>query len=108
MAKQRANQEGINKSAEVRAILARDPRTPVRDIIAELATRGITIHPNLVYLIKSKMRAGRRRQQRQRVLENSKHLGIANPVALILETRKLAEKAGGIRHLKQLVDALAE
>ena len=108
MAKQRANQEGVNKSAEVRAILARDSHTPVRDIVANLAQRGIKIHPNLVYLIKSKARAGRRKQKRQKALENSKSLGIADPVELILEARRLAEKAGGMRHLKQLVDVLAE
>jgi hypothetical protein len=70
--------------------------------------RGIHIHPNLVYLIKSKVKATRRKQKREKVLENSKSLGIANPVELILEVRQVAEKAGGMRHLKQLVDVLAE
>jgi hypothetical protein len=73
-----------------------------------LDQRGIRIHPNLVYLIKSKVRAGRRKQRRDKALANSKDLGIANPVELILEARKLAAKAGGMRHLKQLVDVLAE
>jgi hypothetical protein len=34
--------------------------------------------------------------------------GVSNPVDLILKVRSLAEAAGGIRKLKQLVDALAE
>jgi hypothetical protein len=35
-------------------------------------------------------------------------MGVTNPVDLILEVRRLSEKAGGIRHLKKLVDVLAE
>jgi hypothetical protein len=73
-----------------------------------LEQRGIRVHPNLVYLIKSKARARRGRQKREKALENSRQLGIANPVELILEVRRLSEKAGGIRHLKELVDVLAE
>jgi hypothetical protein len=42
------------------------------------------------------------------VLENGRQLGIANPVDLIMEVRRLSERAGGMRHLKQLVDVLAE
>ena len=108
MPKRKANQDGVNKSAAVREILAKNFHTPVREIVATLDQRGITIHPNLVYLIKSKAKAGRRKQKRQKALENSRDLGLANPVELILEVRKLAAKAGGLRHLKQLVDVLAE
>ena len=38
----------------------------------------------------------------------SREAGMANPVELILEVRKLAAKAGGVRSLKKLVDLLAE
>jgi hypothetical protein len=108
MARPKGNPGGINKSAAVRDILASNPNTPVRDIVKVLNQRGIQIHPNLVYLIKSKARAMRHKQKRERLVENGRQMGIANPVELILATRTLAEKAGGIRHLKQLVDALAE
>lgn len=108
MARPKGRRGGINKSAAVRDILATDPNTPVRDIVHMLKQRGIKIHPNLVYLIKSKERAMRHKQKRERLLQDGSQLGIADPVELILETRRLAEKAGGIRQLKQLVDALAE
>src|SRR5438309_5089452 len=101
MPKGKANQHGVNKSAAVREILTKNRHTPVREIVATLAQRGITISPNLVYLIKSKAKASRRKQKRAKVLANSKDLGIANPVELILEVRHLAVKAGGMRHLKQ-------
>jgi hypothetical protein len=108
MAKRKPTQEGVNKSAAVREILAKQPHTPVKEIVSTLAARGIPIQPNLVYLIKSKAKANRRKQKREKALANSKELGVANPVELILEVRKLAVKAGGMRHLKQLVDVLAE
>ena len=108
MARPKGSPAGINKSAAVREILASNPNMPVRDIVKMLNQRGIQIHPNLVYLIKSKTRAIRHKQKREKFLENGRQLGIANPVELILETRRLAEKAGGIRQFKQLVDALAE
>jgi hypothetical protein len=107
VAKTKRKQGGVNKSAAVREILAKDPNTPTRDVIATLQQRGIKVHPNLVYLMKSKMRSQRRKHKRQ-MLENSQQLGIANPVDLILEVRRLSEKTGGIRHLKKLVDVLAE
>jgi hypothetical protein len=75
----------VNKSAAVREILAKNFHTPVREIVSMLDQRGIRIHPNLVYLIKSKVRAGRRKQRRDKALANSKDLGIANPVELILD-----------------------
>ncbi len=108
MAKHRASQNGVNKSAAVREILAANPQTPTREILSTLAGRGIQVSPHLVYLIKSKANASRRKQKRQKALENSKELGLANPVELILEVRKLASRAGGLRRLKQLVDVLAE
>jgi DNA-binding winged helix-turn-helix (wHTH) protein len=97
-----------NKSAAVREILGKDRNTPTKEIIATLAQRGIKVHPHLVYIIKSKMRAKRGRQKRERALENGRQMGIANPVDLILEVRQLSEKAGGLKHLKKLVDVLAE
>jgi hypothetical protein len=98
----------VNKSAAVREILGKDPSTPTKDVIATLKQQGIKVHPNLVYLMKSKMRAKRRKQKREKALANGQQLGIANPVDLILEVRRLSEKAGGIKHLKKLVDVLAE
>jgi hypothetical protein len=108
MARQKANQEGINKSAAIREILEQDPRAPVKQIVSTLDQRGITVHPNLVYLIKSKTKAKRGRQKKERALQNGREMGVANPVELIMAVRRLAEQAGGIRHLKRLVDVLAE
>jgi hypothetical protein len=104
----KAHSEGINKSAAVREILAKGLNTPTKEVIATLEQRGIKVKPHLVYLMKSQMKAKRRKQKRQQAMENGKQLGITDPVNLILEVRRLSEKAGGMRHLKKLVDVLAE
>jgi hypothetical protein len=104
----KANRDGVSKSAAIREILANDINTPTKDVIATLKQQGIKAHPNLVYLMKSQMRARRRKQKREKALENGRQMGIVNPVDLILEVRRLSEKSGGIRHLKKLVDVLAE
>lgn len=100
--------EGPNKSAAVREILAKNPKTPVKDIVASMEQQGMKISHNLVYLIKSKMKHRKRREKRQRVAEATQKAGISNPVDLILKVRTLANQAGGISHLKKLVDVLAE
>ena len=53
------------KSAAIREMLAQDPNTPVSEIVSTLAGRGLKVDPNLVYAIKSKGKARRRRQKRQ-------------------------------------------
>jgi hypothetical protein len=106
MAKRRAN--GVNKSAAIREVFAKNPKTPVKEVVSTLGQQGIEVHSNLVYLIKSKMKQRRRREKRNRAVEATKQAGTANPVQLILEVRRVAEKTGGIRHLKALVDLLAE
>jgi hypothetical protein len=106
--KARGNGEPVNQSAEIRAILAQNPKTPVKEIVAQLAQRGIKVRPTMVYYVKSKQKHQKRAQKRQRVAETSQNIGVANPVELVLRAKSLARDAGGIKKLKQLIDALAE
>ena len=108
MAKRKTNQGETTKSDAVREMLTNNPKTPVKEIVSGLDQRGIKVSPNWVYFVKSKMKRKTRREKRQRAVEASREAGFASPVELILEVRRLAEKAGGMRHLKELVDLLAE
>ncbi len=96
------------KSEAVRELLRQNPRMKVRAVVAALNEKGVDVKPNLVYLIKSKMRRRRGRQKREEMLANSRKAGIANPLELLLKIKQLANDTGGIRKLKQIVDALAE
>jgi hypothetical protein len=58
-------------------------------------------------MIKSLSRRKARKAKRAKAVAVSRQAGHTDPVALIVEVRKLAEKAGGMKALKQLVDVLA-
>jgi hypothetical protein len=110
MAKRKPSQNGepVNKSAAVREALSQHPEASAKEVIGVLAQRGIRVEPSLVYFIRAKQRHKVRKQKRQRIVEDTKKAGIVDPVKLILQVKSLARDAGGIRHLKQLIDALAE
>jgi hypothetical protein len=89
-------------------MLAQHPQSTSKEIVTLLNQKGIKVSPHLVYHVKGRMRKAKRVQRRQHVLEASRQIGNSDPVALILKVKGLAHDAGGIRKLKQLIDALAE
>ncbi|HEV3446517.1 MAG TPA: hypothetical protein VG099_17875 [Gemmataceae bacterium] len=97
-----------HKSAAVRELLAQQPQASVKDIVAVLGSRGLVVNPNLVYLIKGKMKAQRRRQMSRQAVEAGRNAGLADPVELVRRVKELSKAAGGIHYLKQLLDVLAE
>lgn len=103
-----AKKSGVNKSAEIRAILDKNPKTPAKEIVAALSDKGIKVSQNLIYFIKAKMGARRRKARRQKAVATARISGGSDPVQLVLKVRELATQAGGIRNLKKLVDVLAE
>ena len=98
----------VNKSAEIRAMLKMHPKVQSKEIVAMLAKNGIKVKPSLVYFIKSRAKLQKRRAKRALVAETSRQTGTINPVELVVKVKTLARDAGGIRNLKHLVDVLAE
>jgi hypothetical protein len=98
----------INKSQSIRDVLAEQPKLKTREVVAQLAEKGIKVTPTLVYYIKSRQRIAKRRQKRERIAESSKHANGTNPVGIVVRVKELAREIGGIETLKQLVDVLAE
>jgi hypothetical protein len=105
MPRQRKN--GVNKSAEIRALLEANPKLKTEEIVKTLADRGIQVSGNLVYLVRAKMRSRRRKMKRAAAFDAGVRAGMRDPVQLILKVRALGNEAGGLLKLKQLVDALA-
>jgi DNA-binding winged helix-turn-helix (wHTH) protein len=105
MAKKKSD---VDKSAAVREILAKDPKTPAKEIIATLGQKGIKISEAYVYMLRSKAKAKGRKEKREQAVAASRSAGLADPVELISGIKALAQKAGGMRTLKKLVDLLAE
>ena len=98
----------VDKSAAVREILAKDPNTPAKEIIATLGKQGIKISEAYVYMLKRKVKLKGRKEKREKAVAASSSAGLANPVELIQGIKVLAARAGGMRTLKKLVDLLAE
>jgi hypothetical protein len=101
----------VSKSDAIKAILKTNPKTPVSDIVSTLAGQGMKISANYVYMIKSKAKAKRRKLKREKamaVVGSSNGRVVANPLDLIREVKQLAQRAGGLSTLKELVDVLAE
>jgi hypothetical protein len=98
----------VNKSDALREMLAQHPDAPSKEIVSLLGEKGIKVQPSLVYYIRSKQRQQGRREKRERVQATSERTGNSNPVELVLQVKRLARDAGGIKNLQLLVDALAE
>lgn len=96
------------KSAAIRELLGQNPNMPVKEIVTALAAKGMKATPNLVYFIKAQTKARKRRAKRLAAMANGQRAGVANPAELVLQVRRLAGQAGGMKNLKQLVDVLAE
>ncbi len=104
MAKKKPTGNGVTQSSAIRDYLAQNPHAPSKEVVANLAAKGIKVRPSSVYFIKGKLK-----QQQRKELDNSlAAAGMVSPVDLILNVRKLAHAAGGMAQLKKLVDALAE
>jgi hypothetical protein len=109
MAKNASSDGGkVNKSQAVRDFLAEHPKADSKAIIAGLGEKGVRVTPTMVYYVRSKLKQASRRAKRERVAESSRRSGASDPVELVLRVKGLAREVGGIRHLKQLVDLLAE
>jgi hypothetical protein len=98
----------VNKSEAVREALAQNPGATSKEIVSLLAQQRLRVKPALVYSIKWRLKLRKRRQQRQAATENSRETSPVDPVKLVMQVKSLANQAGGVRKLQQLVDALAE
>lgn len=99
--------EKVNKSAAIRAILEQDMKTPVKDVVAQLAAKNIDVKEPAVYMVRRQMKLKKRKAARAKsTLEKA----ASSPTAidLILKVKTLASQAGGLNNLKELVDALAQ
>jgi len=100
----------VNKSAAIRDLYKHDPDVQVKDVISSLASKGIKVAPNLVYLVKGQMKGEKNR--RKTVTRNATKVaeasGSHDAVATIVKIKSLASEVGGLRTLKSLVDALSD
>ena len=103
-----AKRKGTNKSQAIRDMLAAHPKAKVSEIVDAMGKKGLKVSPNLVYFLKAKGKAKRRKAKRQKAVAAGRAAGHVDAVGLVMDVRHLAVKAGGMKRLKELVDILGE
>ena len=108
MAKKRQPGE-VNRSQLIRELLKENPSIKCVDAIAALAAKNVEITSSLFYIVKGKMagRRSRRRRNRKKAVQLATASGSSDALGTILKVKKLAVEVGGLRNLKELVDALS-
>ena len=96
-----------NKSQAIRDMIAANPKAKSSEVVKLLADKGIKVSATLVYGIKAKGKAKKRKQKREKVVAAGRSVN-GDPVELLRGIKELAARAGGIRQLKEFVDLLAE
>ena len=96
-------------SEHIRDVLSENPTLTGPEIISALAAKGLRAKKALVYYVKARFKAKKRRQTRRKVaqLVTSNSNGSLDPVVLISRTKALAAEVGGMSKLKELVEALS-
>lgn len=98
-----------NKSQAIRDAIAANPKAKPSEIVKLLADKGIKVSGTLVYAIKAKGKAKKRKAKREKAVAAATGSALnGDPVALIRDVRSLADRAGGIKALKELVAILGE
>jgi hypothetical protein len=105
MPKQKAD---VNKSQAIRDLVSQNPKMKIKEVVSTLAGQGIKVSDTYVYMVRSKTRRKKRKEKRQKAIAAGNGAGVMDPVQLVVRLKELASQAGGIRHLKKLVDILAE
>ena len=98
----------VNKTVAVKEALAKNPKAKASEVVSALAAQGIRVSSAYVYALKSKAKAKKRKEKREKAVATSNSIGVMDPVRLIRQVKELAVRAGGLRHLRQLVEVLAE
>ena len=110
----KAKQEGeVNKSESIRLLLKENPKIKATEAVTALASRGVVIKAGLFYIVKGKaLGRKKRRKTRERQAVSVVETAATTPnhsdaVSTIIKVKKFAAELGGMRVLRELVEALA-
>jgi hypothetical protein len=103
----RGGSRAESKSQAIRDMIRQHPRAKASEIVRLLGDHGVHVQPTLVYYIRSRARNKRRARKQQEAMDATKKTVTIDPVKFILKVRELATEAGGVKQLKQVVDAMA-
>lgn len=101
----------VNRSQAIRDAINEMPKAKAKEIVAHLNEKGIKVSDQLVYQVKKMGKKRGRKPKEMAPAMSMNHVGrpkvhmtIAASVALV---RTTAEKVGGMKSLREIVDALS-
>jgi hypothetical protein len=108
--------EKVNKSGAIRDYYSANPTAKAKEVVAGLAEKGVKVNEGLVYAVKGAMKE--RKNRKKRVAKAAMAavggttvgngiLGKTDALTMIRDVKSLAERAGGYKKLKELVEELA-
>jgi hypothetical protein len=117
-----AKKTTVNKSEEIRTVLAATPSASAKEVVATLKRKGIDVNEGLVYAVKKHLKtSGKKAPKAKATVQAVSPVHVAAPAkiaapssngvlgvgASIAVAKAAAEKVGGWAVLKEIVDALA-
>lgn len=104
----------ISSSQRIRDVLMDSPDLTAKEVVAQLAAKGVKVSEALVYSVKGGLKE--KKNRKARVVKAAKAAAIGtngapskvDALSMIRDVKALAHRAGGYEQLKELVDALAE
>ncbi len=112
----------VNRSEAIRDLLKEKPEIKATEAVEALAAKGVTIKTSLFYIVKGKVagRKSRRKKNKQKAVKlmtastngdavtTTRAKGKSDALATIRRIKTIAAELGGLRTLRELVDALSE
>jgi hypothetical protein len=98
----------VNKSEEIRKVFTDNPGAMAKEVVATLKEQGIDVSEALVYAAKKTLKPGKKAaavKTTQKAVAPSSN-GVLSVGASITNVKGLAGKVGGLKALKEIVDAL--
>lgn len=109
MAKRGRRKSNVNKTLEIKTMLNAGDSASPKAISAALAEKGIDASPAYVSTIKSKLKkSGGAKGRGRRGGRRAKKTGDEVSISKLVETKRFADKMGGVENLKKVIDALVK
>jgi len=98
-----------NKSEAIRQVLEVRPKLSAAEVVQAVAEEsGLSVTTALVYNVRASLRNGKKsKNKNKKPVEAATAKPSGTPLQLVLKVNDLATNLGGIKYLKQLVDAMA-
>jgi hypothetical protein len=121
MARKKLQEGEVNRSQAIRDLLKENPKIKASEAISTLAAKGVTVTSGHFHVVKGKVagRKSRRRKNKQKAVtmmtapvngevSATPAQGKSDALVMIRKIKGLAAEVGGLRSLRELVEALSE